>query len=422
MGRLTALLLLSLFTTAARAQVLSLPEVERRAVSAGAGAARAKIAEAEAELDIASSGRRPSMALSTDASVAPGGQFIEVESTDGGRFLVPGSRRLGEAGAFSPVPRFGCVLSMQANLFDFGRTASRIRAAERRALAARAEVEADREGVVRLARDAYLAWAVAYARAALAERHLRDASTRFEMLEALVKEGTRPQADKGLAEQERLAVEIELSATREELDHAQVVLAEMVGGAWTRSLIPDPGILEGSLADRSGEAQAGEAPLEQRAAAAAAMGESFAYPHAPVISASADAGVRGQAASVFPAYRVGVTVTVPLWDGGLVAAQARAARARAEGLRAEAAASLKAHHADQVAARSDREHAQAKLRFAERLRNLAEDQLRQEAERYRLGAADLRVVFEARERLSRAEVQVLGLKAERARAMLRARP
>jgi outer membrane protein TolC len=189
------------------------------------------------------------------------------------------------------------------------------------------------------------------------------------------------------------------------------------------SVVPDLAILEAPFVDGSPieDQDLAAAALEQQAKAAVAAADSLVHVHAPVISASAEAGLRGQASNVFPAYRAGVTITVPLWDGGLGAAQARAAEAGASALHAAADASSRARHSERLVARSDGARAEEKLRLAERLKKLAEEELGQVGERYRLGDVDLRVVLDARAHLSRAEGQVLAAKTERAQAALRAR-
>ena len=420
---LLVLLVLSVVIPA-RAQVLTLQDVERRVVAADATrSARAKITQMDAELDVARSGRRPVVTLNTEASASPGGRLIDVESVGGERFLVQGSRPLGEPGAFTIIPRYGGLLSAHADIFDFGRTASRIRAAEHRARATRAEEQALTSDLLRTTREAYLAWAVTHARLALAEQHEREGRARAETLRGLIAEGTRPAADRNAADQDEVALGIEVTDARAERDRALLRLEHLAGGPWPAAMLPDLGLLE-IPTDRAPE----EAPslaaaaLEQQAAAAAAMADSAAHDHAPLISAAAEAGVRGQSSEVFPAYRVAVTVTVPLWDGGTGSAHARAARAEAEALQAEAGASRKSRETEQRLARGDLQHAQEKLRLAARLRQLAQNELEQTNERYRLGAIDLRAILDVRERLSRAEAQELVAKAERASAWLRAQP
>jgi outer membrane protein TolC len=231
---------------------------------------------------------------------------------------------------------------MQANVFDFGRTASRIRAVEHRARSARTEERALREDVVRSAREAYLAWTVAYARVALAERHQEDGRKRAAMVAGAIAEGGRPRADLNAARQDEVALEMEVAGARAGLDHARGALEQVAGATWSDSAVPDLGLLETPAIGDSIDARLASAALEQKADAATAVAESFAHEHAPFVSTSAEAGVRGQATSMFPAYRVGITVTVPLWDGGLASAQAQSARAQAESLRSEAVAARKA--------------------------------------------------------------------------------
>lgn len=67
------------------------------------------------------------------------------------------------------------------------------------------------------------------------------------------------------------------------------------------------------LARFPGEAAA----LERRRAAARVSARSHAHPWAPVLSVTAEAGVYGQKATVFPSYRVGLKLSVPLSDGGV---------------------------------------------------------------------------------------------------------
>jgi len=421
--RLTPILLLLLAENPVRAEVLTLREVERRALASDATrGAEAKIAQTDADLEAARSGRRPVVSLSTEASVAPGGQLVEVETLDGQRLLVQGSHPLGEAGAFVPLPRYAGVVSMQANVFDFGRTASRIRAGEHRALAARTEERAQREDLARSTRQAYLAWTVAYARVALAERHQDDGRKRAEAVAGGIAEGGRPSADLNAARQEEVALELEVAEARAGLEHARIALEQLVGETWSDAVVPDLGLLDASAMSAATDAALASSALEQQADAAASVADSFAHEHAPFISTSAEAGLRGQASSAFPVYRVGITLTVPLWDGGLAGAQARSARAQAAALRAEADATRKAREDELRLAHSDLVRAEERLRLAERLRRLAQEQLGQVGEQHRLGAVDLRAVLDAREHAWHAEAQELAAKADRTAAWLRSQP
>ncbi len=420
---LTLLLLLTAGARLVRADVLTLPEAERRALLNDAAlASRAKTAQAAADLEAARSGQHPTVALSTDASIAPGGQLVDLTAADGQHFLVQGSRSIGESGAFVPVPRFGGVVSLQANLFDFGRTASRIAAAEHRVRSSMSEEQAVKEENARAARDAYLAWTVAHARVALVEQRVMEVRDQAAQVRGSIQEGARPPADENVARQEQIAVGIELSEARGELQRAELALRQIVGDPWKTSFVPDLTILEVSPAGATDAAALDAAALEEQAEAASALAESLAHDHAPVLSASGDVGVRGQATSVFPAYHLGMLLTIPIWDGGLGAAQARAAQAQAAGLRAEARSLSSARRTEQQLASDEVSRARERSELAQQLRQLAEEEVAQVNERYRLGAVDLRAVVEVRERLWRAEVQELTAKAARTRAALSARP
>jgi outer membrane protein TolC len=365
------------------------------------------------------------VSLDTDVLAAPGGQLFAVEGTDKQRLLVQGSHPLGETGAFTPVPRFGSVLAAQATLVDFGRATSRIRAGEARVRAAELDAHVLRRTTLRAAREAYLSWTVAYARAELASRHGAEGKARAAATTGAVADGSRPSSELNAVEQDTLTLAIDDEAARAALAHARVALEERVGGALGQSTTPDLGWLEADGVDAvafgSGD-DPGAAALAQESAAAVALAESMARVHAPILSTSAEVGLRGQGTSVFPAYRLGLVLTVPLWDGGLGAAQARSERAQADALGARAESTRKSSAGELRLAEQDLASAVRRLRLAARLRQLAQVELDQTNERYRLGSVDLRGVFEVRDRLWRAESQELTARADRTSAWLRTRP
>jgi outer membrane protein TolC len=420
---LVPLLTLLLGAPPVGAAVLTLAEVEERALATDdTRGAAARIAQSDADLEIARSARRPVVSLNTDVLAAPGGQLFAVEGTDKQRLLVQGSHPLGETGAFTPIPRFGSVLAAQATLLDFGRASSRIRAGESRARAAELDAHVVRLTTLRAARDAYLSWTVAYARAELASAHGAEGKARATALSGAVADGSRPSSELNAVEQDTLALAIDDEAARAALAHARIALEERVGGSLGPSATPDLGLLEADAVAFSPGNDPAAAALAQESAAAAALAESLARVHAPVLSTSAEVGVRGQGSSVFPAYRLGLVLTVPLWDGGLGAAQARSERAQAEALGAQADSTRKSSAGELRLAEEDLVSAARRLRLASRLRQLTQVELDQTSERYRLGAVDLRRVFEARDRLWRAESQELTARADRTSAWLRTRP
>src|SRR5260221_7087942 len=102
-------LLLLLLVRPASADVVRLEELETKAVDRrGATAAAAvRIASARAETQLARSAYSPTAALTVDANASPGGRLVGVRDSTGTEYLVSGSRRFGEPGSFTPLPRYG---------------------------------------------------------------------------------------------------------------------------------------------------------------------------------------------------------------------------------------------------------------------------------------------------------------------------
>jgi len=424
MSRLSLIgIFLTVAAAPAQAAILTLAEVERCAVANdAASASKAETAAAGADLDAARSGRHPVVTLNTDASLAPGGHLVDVTSADGQHFLVQGSQTIGQSGAFTPVARFGSVASIQANLSDFGRTASRIRAAEHRLRSSRSDAEAVRAENVRAADEAYLAWAVAYARLAITQRHARAVRAQAQAVRGSISEGSSPSGEENAARQAEATVEIESLEAAGELDRTETTVRQIAGVSWRPLSTPDLTVLEEPAVGSSSRTSFDVKALDEQAAASSALADSLVRDHAPVLTASGDLGVRGQMDSVFPVYRVGIVLSVPLWDGGLGSAQARAAQARSDQLRAEARSMLKAGRDEQERTAVELARAGARLDVSRRLQRLAQDDLAQARERYGLGATDLRALFDAYDRLARAEDRELSAKADRVRAALHVMP
>jgi outer membrane protein TolC len=418
-------LVLVLVAGRARAEVVRLGEIESRALSnpAAFSEARARIAQADAELEALRDARRPTVTLNVDTTVAPGGQLIDVQASDGEHFLVQGSRTLGSPGAFDPQPRYGGIVVVQAGLLDFGRTANRIRAAERRAQSTRTEEGALRGEISRACRRAYLGWTVAYARQRLVEHRVHDEQARVDVLRGWIAAGSKPTADLAAAELEQVDVEMEAAEARGAVARARLDLQQATGVPLDAAATPDLDILEASSSiDEPPGAGFAARALDQQADALVATAEAIERVRAPIVFATAQAGLRGQSSNVFPAYQLGLAIALPLWDGGVAAAHARAARAQADQLRAEARSSLQSYSDEREAARVDLASGDERVRLGEKLRRLAETVARQADERYRLGTADLRALLDADERLAHAEAQALAAKADRAHAALRLGP
>ena len=124
--------------------------------------------------------------------------------------------------------------------------------------------------------------------------------------------------------------------------------------------------------------------------------------------------------SVFPVYRVGIVLSVPLWDGGRLRTSARRPSSMGSA-RAEARSLLKAgrdeqertaaEFAGQVSGSTSAAPPEARARRP-----------RSSAGALSIGAADLRALFDAYDRLAHAEDRELSAKADRVRAALHANP
>ena len=142
----------------------------------------------------------------------------------------------------------------------------------------------------------------------------------------------------------------------------------------------------------------------------------------PVLDAAADLGLQGQDATLFPAYKVGISLSFPLWDGGARSAQAAVHRAEARGLDARRQATQRHLQAEQAAARERFQSAAEDLRLSTELLTTAELVLSQAEEHYRSGSDTLERVLTAQRSLVQARREVLSSQLETARARLELTP
>lgn len=405
----------------AGAEVVPLEALEARALGERPAleARRQRTRRARAALEIAESASRPSLGLGLDASVAPGGTLAEVEDVDGDRYLVSGSQALGDGGAFDPNFRYGATLRLDATIADFGRTAAATRAARAERSAARAEEQATRAEIVARVRSSYLAWIAAHELVSVAEQTAAAAAARRARVETLVEEGARPESDRAPIRSDEALARLELARAQGRLRQARLVLEEAVGAPLPGAAEPDRTILTRAPAERPPPAEPAVLVLQRQREAARQNARAAERQASPVLSGRAEAGVYGQFDSLFPAYRVGLSLAVPLWDGGRQAAQASALRASAAELDARARDVQAARDAADERARADVESAEARLTIAGELVEACETRLRQAEERYDLGAGSIEAIAEARTTLLRARSEVVLARVDRAAALLR---
>ena len=419
-----AAILASLFAgRPAGAAVVRLEALEALAAAApaAAGAGAARVAAASAEIDVARSAYAPRFGIAADGSLSPGGSLVQVRDTSGATYLVQGTRTVGEEGAFVPVPRYGAVLTAEQRIYDFGRTAAAVEAAEAGVRAARADDDAARAARVRALRGAYLRWVGSWVALEAVRRERDDLKARREVVAARVGEGVRAQADLRALEVREASAELEAVRAQGELETARLDVQTAAGVPLPADATPDAAILDRAQAAPAAESDPAASALAIQRDAALARARAASLERAPTLAAAAEAGIRGQSDELFPAYRAAVTLVVPLWDGGAQSARAAAARAQADELSARGRELRDRQESARARAQSELASAALRIAAAERLRAAAATLASDAEERHRLGEGPVEPVLEARATLARAEHEVLLAKLARAEAVLRLR-
>ena len=139
----------------------------------------------------------------------------------------------------------------------------------------------------------------------------------------------------------------------------------------------------------------------------------------PSLAVIGQTGLAGVNERVFPMYRLGLNLAVPLWDGGRALALAHSADAQAIELDALARDAHVARNDERQQARLDRQHAEEQLTIANSLVEVSEKRVEQAQTSYDLGASDLEAVADAREALRDAQSRRVQIQVARTDAILR---
>ncbi len=418
---LGVLLGLWLWPRAGAAEVVRLAQLEQLALrnrpALAAGAARQRAAQAE--IDKAQSGYYPKLSLQAQSVMAPGRALVTVTDVNNNAWLVQGSRKLNQAGAFDPQVRDQLGLELDANLYDFGRTAAALEAGRARYASAEAEEEATRLQIVRAVRGAYLSWLSASELDAIAEQAAQEAQSRREHVEALIGEGVRPKSELSSARADEMLAKLEQERAQGDLRAAKLALAQTVGSELAASAEPDRTLLQIDMPLQPARDDATQRALALQQQAANASARAQAKADAPLLTGNAQAGLSALNLTPFPAYAVGVGFSLPLWDGGSAKAGAAAARAHAEELGAQLQQHAEQRKGELAAARLDASNAVARLQTAQALLQACVQRVSEAEQGYELGAATLDQVAQARALLRRAKTEVVLARISRAEAALR---
>ena len=410
-----------LFAREAPADVVRLQDLE--ALASGHRPAldvqRAQLAAARADADAARSAYYPTLSLNVDASASPGGHLVHITDSGGTEYLVPGSRTVGSADAFLPEARYGGTFSLQGKLYDFGRTRSATNAADARVAESAAEQRASRDRVVAEVRSAYLDWLGAELLHIASQRTLANARSRLDLVQARVDTGTRPRSELAPARYDETLAELDECESRRRVSAARLSLERAVGAPLSKDATPDTGLMDAAPPAGFSLDTADTVVLTKQRASALAMAHFHDHESSPVLSATAEAGVRGQLADVFPTYKAAIALTVPFWDGGASAARAARSRDEAAALNAEEREQRMSVRSEHDRAASDWARSVERVKLAESLYGTAVARARDVADRYSLGQDPLERLLEADAAVSRAEREVLLARLARTDAALR---
>jgi outer membrane protein TolC len=417
-------LVLSLIGERASAETVRLADVERHALAqrASIAAARARLLAARTRAGAARAPRYPLVTATLSGEMAPGSRLIRVRDIRGEEYLMTGSRALGDEGVLTPDFRHAGVLSLEGRLLDFGRTSASVRAADAGTAAAATEVRVEERAVALDVRLAYLAWLSAFEARRILARSATDTRALRESAEARVEEGSVRSVTAATTLLDETRARLELERGEAELARARLALELAAATRLPTGAEPDLALLELELPTPSEREDPETLALEQRRAALRAVAAGSHASARPVVSGTAEVGMRGQAATLFPLYRVGLAVVIPIFDGGATAAAAELAVAQANELLAHATDLRARAQAQRDQALVAKERGERQIELAEEMLRVADGIVRRVEEERALGETGKEQLIQARLGRSRAELDLLAVRVERARAILAVAP
>jgi len=404
----------------ASAEVVTLQELEEQALTNQARweAVEATTTQADAEVRAARARKLPSFWMNLMTVVAPGSDIERVLTTDGREVNVRASPTVTERTAFRPNLRYEGTIDLRAPLYD-GQTRASLRAAEAYRAAALASVGASRETVLAMVRGAYLDWLATHLDHGFATSSANEAKEQRERTASRVGDGDRPPAELDTARYQELQAELVASDAALRLDAAKRLLESAVGIVLPPDAEPDTTLLS-AVSEAPGSEKKWEIEaLELRRDAARQEAEALRKVRVPVLAVIGQTGLAGVNERVFPMYRLGLNLSVPLWDGGRAVSLAHAADARAIELDARARDARVERSDEQEQAAIERKNAEAQLTIADSLVAVSEKRVGQAETSYDLGAGDLEAVADARAALRDARSRRVQIQVARADAVLR---
>ncbi len=262
------------------------------------------------------------------------------------------SQALSSSGASVPVlHRYGPSLSLAYTLYDFGARAAGIDAQRYQLIASLLTHNRVLQGIVNEVETAWFALLAARARVAAQTEQVTALQTSLDAVDARLQGGLVSRADQLRARAAVAEAQLARAAAERDQAKADATLKQAAGVAQTRTLVLDWQALPEAdldtatlLADLLQEAERQRPDLQAlRAAAARAQSEAARARAArwPSLALTANVGrtyFLEDGRSPGTTNNVGLSLTLPLFDGGRLAAEARAAGRDAERFEAEAEA------------------------------------------------------------------------------------
>jgi outer membrane protein TolC len=252
-----------------------------------------------------------------------------------------------------------------------------------------------------------------------ARRALADAEQRRTLVEGRIQDGVRPPADAVAVQRFEAAARLEEAELRGARDAAREELALAVGAALPAAAEPDFSLLDRTpKRSASARSQPELDALRRKREAALATARVHDRGWYPILAAEGEAGVHAQSDQVFPAYQLGLSLSMPLWDGGMQRARAELARAEAMELSVQARQAEHSLSSRQSSLKRAFDNASERVTLADQVRALSAQELRNAEERYTLGRGSIEALLDARAALTRADSTLLLARLARAEAAL----
>lgn len=231
----------------------------------------------------------------------------------------------------APIDTGAANVTLRQELFNFGLTDAQVAAARAGAEASEAAARATAVQVAYNVRQAYLQWAQARALEAQTTIQVKNAETLRARAESFFKHGARPRIDVTRADVVLAQTKAALVDARNQVELARRSLETAVGGgaiAGTPTFPAEPALVRQPLADLEALARQGHPTLASAGALVRGAQANVQLAHRlgmPDLSANALGGMRAQSLNAAPDWQAGVNLAMPLYTGGQLQHQQRAA-------------------------------------------------------------------------------------------------